>query len=155
MSYRISHKVRTISEGRRQQLSSRKDAGEPSNRKKPMGDREVRAILESDTSVMSVTVLDMKGGVSSVARSGRLPKGEQADQQTIQQLGTIGTIIIGAAERAEGLFGASEFILGTFKNGKILLIKMPDYESALAVRLSRSANTEHVFAKITGILARD
>jgi hypothetical protein len=57
--------------------------------------------------------------------------------------------------KAEGSFGAAELIIGTFKKGKILSVKMPDYEPAPDVRLSRSANGENIFAKITGILTRD
>jgi hypothetical protein len=73
---------------------------------------------------------------------------------TLQQLGTIGTVILGAASKAEGLFGGTEFILGTFKGGRILLINLPEYDSALAVRLSRAASAEFLYGKISEILAR-
>jgi hypothetical protein len=134
-------------------LSSRKGKEEPADHKKAIGEHKVRAILESDPSVLSVSVLGKEGGVSSVTRSANLRKEDHADERTLQQLGTVGTVILGAATKAEQLFGGAEFILGTFKKGKILLVNLPEYDSALAVRLSRVANAEHLYAKISEILA--
>jgi len=135
-------------------LLSRKGKEEPADHKKPIGEHKVRSILESDPSVLSVSVLAKGGGVSSVARSSNLRKEEHADERTLQQLGTVGTVILGAATKAEPLLGGAESILGTFKRGKILLVNLPEYDSALAVRLSRAANAEQLYAKISGILAR-
>ena len=120
-----------------------------------LGESVLRAIVECDPSVLSVYVLRREGGVSSVVRSSRLPKEAQADGQTLQHLGTIGTVILGAATKAEGIFGGTEFILGAFKNGKILLVKLPTYDAALGVRLTQSASAEHVYGKIAEILAQD
>jgi len=135
-------------------LSNRKGKEESTDHKKAIGEHKVRAILESDPSVLSVSVLGRGGGVSSIQRSARLPKEEHADERTLQQLGTVGTVILGAAEKAEGVFGGTEFILGTFKKGKILLINLTERDSALAVRLSREANAEYLYGKISEILAR-
>jgi hypothetical protein len=135
-------------------LSSRKDKQESGEHKKVIGDHKLRAILESDPSVLSVSVLGREGGVSSIVRSAQLRKEEHADERTLQQLGTVGTVILGAATKAEGLFGGTEFILGAFKNGKILLVNLPEYDSALAVRLSRVASAESLYGKISEILAR-
>jgi hypothetical protein len=111
-------------------------------------------MVECDPSVLSVFVLGKEGGVSSVARSSRLSKEAQADQQTLNHLGTLGTLILSAATKAEQIFGDTEFILGGFKNGKILLIRMSGYDAALAVRLTRSASAELVHDKISEILAQ-
>jgi len=146
--------MRRFLQTRLQRLSSRKGKEESTDHKKAIGDHKVRAILESDPSVLSVSVLGREGGVSSIARSAQLHKEEYADERTLQQLGTVGTVILGAAVKAEGLFGSTEFILGTLKKGKILLVNLPEYDSALAVRLSRAANAEYLFGKISEILAR-
>ena len=135
-------------------MSSRKDKHESADHKRALGDYQVRAILESDPSVLSVSVLGKEGGVSSIVRSTQLRKEEHADDRTLQQLGTVGTVILGAAGKAEGLFGGTEFILGTFKKGKILLVNLPEYESGLALRLSRAANAEYLYGKVSEILAR-
>jgi hypothetical protein len=112
-------------------------------------------MVESDPSVLSVFVLGRGGGVSSVVRSSQLPKEAQADEQTLQHLGTVGTVILGASTKAEQIFGGTEFILGAFKNGKILLVKLPSYDTSLALRLTRSANAEDVYRKISEILTQD
>jgi hypothetical protein len=123
--------------------------------RKVLRESVLRAMVECDPSVLSVYVLGREGGVSSVVRSSRLPKEAQADEQTLRHLGTIGTVILGAAVKAEGIFGSTEFILGAFKNGKILLVKLPTYDTAFAVRLTQSASAEHVYEKITEILAQN
>jgi hypothetical protein len=135
-------------------LAHRDEKEEPAGPKRVLGDGVLHAMVECDPSVLSVFVLGREGGVSSVARSSQLPKEAQADQQTIQHLGTLGTVILGAATQAEGIFGNTEFILGAFQNGKILLVKLPRYEAALALRLARSANPEYVYGKISEILAQ-
>jgi hypothetical protein len=122
--------------------------------KEILGAGVLRAMVECDPSVLSVFVLGREGGVSSVARSSKLPKEAEADQLTLQHLGTLGTVILGASTKAEEIFGKTEFILGAFKNGKILLVKLPRYDVSLAVRLARSASTEEVYGKITEILAQ-
>jgi hypothetical protein len=133
---------------------ARRDEGHRSSvPKKTLEDALVRSIVDCDPSILAVLVLRKEGGVSSVARSPQLPEEAQADLHTIQALGTVGTVILGAAENAEKLFGEMEFVLGAFKNGKILLVKVPGYDVALAVRLTRLARTEYVYAKISKILA--
>jgi hypothetical protein len=136
-------------------LAYRKEEEESAGPKRVLRDTVLRAMVECDPSVLSVYVLRREGGISSVVRSSRLPKEAQADEQTLQHLGTIGTVILGAATKAEGIFGGTEFILGAFKNGKILLVKLPTHDTALAVRLTQSASAEHVYEKITEILAQD
>jgi hypothetical protein len=136
-------------------MAHRSEKEESAGPKKVLGESVLRAMVECDPSVLSIFVLGREGGVSSVARSSQLPKEAQADQRTLQHLGTVGTVILGASTKAEEIFGGTEFILGAFKNGKILLVKLPRYDTALAVRLTRSANTEYVYGKITEILAQD
>jgi hypothetical protein len=92
-------------------------------------------------------------GVLSVTRSSQLPEEAQADARTLHALGAVGTIILSAATNAERLFEDTEFIPEAFKNGKILLFKLPEYDTSLAVRLTRSASTEYVFGKTSEILA--
>jgi hypothetical protein len=135
-------------------LAHRDEKEEPAGPKRVLGDSILRAMVECDPSVLSVFVLGREGGISSVARSSQLPKEAQADQRTLQHLGTLGTVILGAAAKAEEIFGNTEFILGAFNNGKILLVKLPRYEAALALRLTRSANAEYVYGKISEILAQ-
>jgi hypothetical protein len=135
-------------------LAYRNEKEESAAPKRILEESVLRAMVECDPSVLSVYVLGREGGVSSIVRSSRLLKEAQADEQTIQHLGTIGTVILGAAVKAEKIFGGTEFILGSFKNGKILLVKPPGYDTALAVRLTQSASTELVYDKITEILAQ-
>lgn len=135
-------------------MAHRKEKEESTPSKEVLGEGVLRAMVECDSSVLSVYVLGRGGGVSSVMRSSQLPTEAQADQQTLQHLGTIGTVILGAAAKAEEIFGGTEFILGAFKNGKILLVKLPGYDTALAVRLTQSASTEDVYGKISEILAK-
>jgi len=118
---------------------------------KVLGDGAMQAILGCDPSILSVFVLAKEGGVSAVARSSLLPDEAQADQQTLHQLGSVATVILSAAAKAEKIFGETEFILGAFKDGKILLLRVK--EQGLAVRLSPTANAELIYGKISKILA--
>jgi hypothetical protein len=136
-------------------LAYRNENEESAAPKRILEEGVLRAMVECDPSVLSVYVLGREGGVSLVVRSSRLPKEAQADEQTLRHLGTIGTVILGAAIKAEGIFGGTEFILGAFKKGKILLVKLPTYDAAFAVRLTQSASAEHVYEKITEILAQN
>jgi hypothetical protein len=113
----------------------------------------MRRILDSDPAILGVYALAREGGVAALSRSSKVSKEEQADEETLQRLGTLGTVILGAASNAEGMFGETESIVGTFKNGKILLMTLPEHDAALALRLARSAQTEKLYSQVSKILS--
>jgi len=133
-------------------LASHKEE-EPAGSKLILSEKVAKAILDSDPSILSLLVLASDGKVSSVGRSSRLAKESYADQQTVQRLGTVATVILGAAKTAEPLLGSTEFVMGVFKMQKVLVMSLPDYDVSLSLRLSRTASAESVRDKISKILA--
>ena len=62
-------------------------------------------------------------------------------------------VITGMAANAEPLMGRLEFIVGEFKNHKVVFMNLPEYEMTLALRMARSSNGEYLCKKIAERLA--
>ena len=118
-----------------------------------MADRVLKQVVDCDPSVLSLIVLDGDGRVLSTGRSSRLQKEEYADQATAEKLGAIASVIMGSASNAKELLGGIEFLIGAFKKQKVLLVNLQQYSLLLALRMTRSANAEYVYRKISDILA--
>jgi len=110
--------------------------------------RLAKQVLDSDTAVHSLMVLDRTGQVLAVERSSRLPEGEYIDDDVLPKLAVVGKLIIGAAVNAAEFMGRLQFIVGSFKNQKVLLMDLQEYSMVLAMRLARSSNAEYVCNKI-------
>lgn len=112
-----------------------------------------KSVLSADSSVLSLMVLDNgDGGILAVARSPSLPSERHADPAMVQKFAIAAIVVWGAAEHAAKLMGRREFIVGAFREQLVLLVELGEYNMLLAIRLSRSSNAEHVFAKIAGLL---
>jgi hypothetical protein len=98
-------------------------------------------------------IVDEIGRVLHVSRSARLSGSEHADSELVKVLGTLAKMTIGAASRAAQVMGGTEAVIGVFKNQKVLLVNLQEYNLLLALRLSRSANAEYVSEKIRDLLA--
>jgi len=110
-------------------------------------------IIDCDPSIPSLLILDNFGKILSVKRSSRLDKAAHASPELVEKFGTIVMLILGATRNAVELMGGLEFIIGAFKNQKVLLINLQEYDLSLALRLSRSANAGYVYNKIAEMLA--
>jgi hypothetical protein len=115
--------------------------------------RLAKDVVDCDTSILSLIVVDALGRVLHVSRSARLPESEHVDPGLVQMFGTIAKTIMGAANNATPVMGRTEAIVGVFKKQKVLLINLQEYNLLLALRLSRSANAEYVCDKIGDLLA--
>ncbi len=110
--------------------------------------RLAKQVLECDPAVLSLMVLDKKGQVLAVDRSVRLPEGEYIDDDALPKLAVVAKLIMGAAANVAEYTGRIQFLVGGFKNQKVLLIDLQEYDMVLAMRLARSANAEYVSNKI-------
>jgi len=118
-----------------------------------LAERVANEVVDCDPSILSLIVVDSMGRVLHVSRSARLPASEQVNPELVRVFGTIAKLIIGAANNAAQVMGKTEAVVGIFKNQKVLLVNLPEYNLLLALRLSRSANAEYVSDKIGDLLA--
>jgi len=118
-----------------------------------LAERLAKDLVDCDPSILSLMVVDALGRVLHVSRSARLPDSEQVNPGLVQAFGTIAKTIVGAANNAAQVMGGTEAVVGIYKNQKVLLINLPEYELLLALRLSRSANAEYVCDKVGDLLA--
>ena len=118
---------------------------------KALAKRLVKDIIDCDASILGLIVLDYHGEVLSVGRSSRLPKSEYVSPKLVKQFGKIVMVILSAAENAEQVMGGLEFMVGAFKNQKVLAFNLQEYNLSLALRLSPSANGKYVYDKISDI----
>jgi hypothetical protein len=102
-----------------------------------------------DPSILSLLVLDSRGQVLAVERSNRLPESHQIGKDITLKLGVIAEVIWGAANSATSPFlGPMDFMIGGFKNERILFINLQGRDMLLALRMTRSSNSEDVCNKI-------
>lgn len=118
-----------------------------------LAQRLAKNIIDLDTSILSLIVVDALGRVLHVARSARLPVGEEADAEQVKVFGTISKLILGAANQAAPMMGATEAVVGVFKNQKVLLVNLKQYDLLVGLRLARSSNAEYVCDVIEETLA--
>jgi len=118
-----------------------------------LAQRLSNTVIDCAPAIRSLMVVDSFGRVLHVARSSRLPAGENASPEQVKVFGTIAKMIVGAANQANPIAGATEAVIGVFKNQKILLVNLQEYGVVMALRISRSASSEYVGEKIRGLLA--
>ena len=117
-----------------------------------IGSRLAKDIVDCDPGIMSLIVMRKGGVVIAVRRSSRLQELEYIDEETVKLFGVRASVVLGAADTAGDLFGSSEAVIGTYKKGKVLLIRLKEYNLDLGLRLSRSASGEYIYSKIQGLL---
>jgi hypothetical protein len=118
-----------------------------------LAQRLSKDVVDCDTSILSLIVVDPLGRVLHVSRSARLPESERVEPELVRMFGTIAKTIIGAANNAAPVMGATEAIVGVFKKQKVLLVNLQEYNLLLALRLSRSANAEYVCDQLGELLS--
>ncbi|MDA4133960.1 MAG: hypothetical protein OK441_00110 [Thaumarchaeota archaeon] len=112
-----------------------------------------REVVNIDNAILSLLVLDKHGGVLAMERSSRLSKSDYMEDKDLSRFGAMAKVIIGMAANAEPLMGRLEFIVGEFKNHKVVFMNLPKYEMTLALRMARSSNGEYLSKKIAEKLA--
>ncbi len=121
--------------------------------RKQLAGRIAKAVVDCDPSILSLLVVDSRGEVLAIGRSGRLARANYIDEDLLPKLGVLSKLILGAADQESGMLGGLEFLIGAFKNQKIVLIEAPDHKMSLALRMSRSSIAEYVCKKIADILS--
>ena len=118
---------------------------------KALAKRLVDDIIDCDSSILGLIILNYYGEVLSVGTSSRLPKSEYVSSEKIEQFGKIVMVMLSAAENAEEVMGGLEFMVGAFKNQKVLIFSLKEYNLSVALRLPRSANGRYVYDKISNM----
>jgi len=127
--------------------------GEVDSSQVALAQRLAKDLVDCDPAILSLIVVDSLGRVLHVSRSSRLPDSEQVNPELVRTFGTLAKVVIGAANSAAQVMGRTEAIVGIFKNQKVLLVNLQEYNLLLALRLSRSANAEYVCDKIEELVA--
>src|ERR1022692_2206473 len=107
-----------------------------------------KEVVTLDPSILSLLVLDSRGQVLAVERSNRLPESDRMGEDITPKLGIVAKVIWGAATNATALLGRMEFMIGAFKNERIVFIDLQGQDMLLALRMTRSSNPEDVCNKI-------
>ncbi len=123
----------------------------PDTKQKALAEKVASAIIDCDSSILSLLVVNPGGEVLAIGRSKRLAKGDYLEDGLVPKLGVLAKVIIGAADNEAGLFGDMEFLIGAFKKQKIVFIDLPEQKFTLALRMSRSVIAEYVCNKILKI----
>jgi hypothetical protein len=114
--------------------------------------RFAHEIVKCDPAVLSLIVVGRTGEVLAVERSPRLDEPDYLGQETVKKLGLNARLMLEAAENASDVFGKTMFLVGAFKDNRVLLMNLPEYQVALALRLERSANVDYIHETIRDIL---
>jgi hypothetical protein len=124
------------------------------SRRVSIAEKIAKDVVHADSTILSLLILDQGEGsrVLAVARSPSLPPSSRASPELVERFAIAATVVWGAAQGASELMGRREFIVGAFKDQLVLLVDLRGYEMLLAVRLVRSSNAEHVYAKIAALL---
>jgi hypothetical protein len=117
-----------------------------------LAQRIAKDLVDCDTSILSLIAVYPLGRVLHVSRSARLPDSEREPRARPETRHGGAVNRRGGEQRCSG-HGETEAIVGIFKNQKVLLINLQEYNLLLALRLSRSANAEYVCDKIGNLLA--
>lgn len=119
-----------------------------------IAERIANDIVKCDPSILGLIVIDSgdSSRILAVARSPGLPAEQQSSPELIRRFAIASTVVWGAAESGSQMMGQREFIVGAFRDQLVLLIGLGQYNMLVAIRLSRSSNAEHVYAKIAQFL---
>lgn len=115
--------------------------------------RLARDLVDCDPAILSLLVIDKSGRVIAVERSKRLSEADFLSDDLVPKFGVLAKLIIGAASNATPLLGRMEFLIGAFKNEKVILMNLSEYDLTLGMRVARSATAEYVYRKIAERLA--
>jgi hypothetical protein len=107
-----------------------------------------KEVVSLDPPILSLLVLDSRGQVLAVERSNRLPESDRMGDDITPKLGIVAEVIWGAATNATALLGRMEFMIGGFKNERIVFIDLQSQDMFLAVRLTLVSNAVDVCDKI-------
>ena len=116
--------------------------------RRALATRLMNEVLDCDPAILGLLVLGNVGRLISVGRSSQLKESEYVSQMMVKNFGSIAALILSAARNATEFMGGLELVIGVFKNQKVLLMNLQEYNLALALRLSRSANANYVYRKI-------
>jgi hypothetical protein len=129
------------------------ERAQPDVKRKADGERLAKEVIDIDKAILSLLILDKSGAVLAMERSSRLDRSDYMDDKDVGRFGAMAKVIIGMAANAEPLMGQLEFIVGEFKNHKVVFMNMPENEMTLALRMARSSNGEYLCNKIAERLA--
>jgi hypothetical protein len=124
----------------------------PAPEVKSIAERITRDAVKSDTSILAAVALDKNGYPVAISRSPALAPEDYLSQAALDKFGMVVTVFWGAAEGPERVIGRREFIVGAYRDQMIMVTSLSEYKMLLALRLSRSANIEHVYLKLANLL---
>jgi hypothetical protein len=107
-----------------------------------------KEVVSLDPSILSLLLLDSRGQVLAVERSNRLPQSGYLGEDITSKLGIVAKVIWGTATNATAFLGQMDFMIGGFKNERIVFIDLQGQDMLLAFRMTNSSNAVDVCNKI-------
>ena len=105
--------------------------------------RLAKEVVQCDDAILSLMVVDKMGNVLAVERSPRLKEDAYVKDDVLPKLGVLLKLLVGAAGNISEYMGRLDFIAGGFKNQKVLLVNLREYDLSIGLRLLGSANAEY------------
>jgi len=115
--------------------------------------RLAKDVIRCDPAVISLIVFTKTGEVVAVRNSPRLKETDYVDRETIKLLGIRASVVLSSANTVSEIMGKTESVIAAYKNFKVLLIGLTEYDLALGIQINRSANGESISTKIQDLLA--
>ena len=109
-------------------------------------------VLKSDASLEWVTVMNDKGKTLSHIQSPNFLPGPRVDSETIERLGTIDSVMLGAFSQAEAWYGRMDYALLAHEFALIILIRDGTRRLLYALKAQRSQDAEYLFGKVKAAL---
>ncbi len=120
--------------------------------RKELASRVAQAIIDCDSSILSLLVVDKEGQPLAIGRSRRLSKQGDFDDGLLPKMGVIAKVIMGAANQPSATLGKVDFLIGVFGKEKIILYDVSEHKMLLVLRMSRAPKAEFVCKRIAEIL---
>lgn len=111
-------------------------------------------VMKCDASLEWVTVMNEKGKTLSHIQSPNFLPGPKVDAETIERLGTLDSVMLGAFSQAEAWYGNMDYALLAHEFALIILVRDGTRKLLYAVKAQRSQNAEYLFGKVRAALKR-
>ena len=96
--------------------------------------------------------MDSNGKSLSHIQSPNHMPGPDVDEETIERLGTVDSVMLGAFSRAEAWYGKMNYALLAHEIALIILVRDQARGLIYALKTQRSQNAEYLFDKVTAAL---
>ncbi|HVB95606.1 MAG TPA: hypothetical protein VND41_03275 [Nitrososphaerales archaeon] len=111
-------------------------------------ERIAKDILKGNKVIEILVIVNETGELLSSHESERLDEADREPDELLQKYAALTTLLLGAADVKDERLGGLELMVIVFKKTKVVLMRLPEYNVKLGMRVDRSASGEHLYRKI-------